>query len=122
MSSHAIPLSVVRTILREKNLVPRAGDILLMRSGWVKWYEEHSAEERLAKITHGDSWVGMEVSEASLEWLWDCGFAAVAGDSIGFEVTPLGCCGKYCESAFFPFFACGPCHTPSCQKKLVSRY
>jgi kynurenine formamidase len=97
MSTYAIPLSTVKTIMQQKNIVARPGDILLMRSGWIKWYEENSAEERLKKITHGDAWIGMEVSEESLEWLWDSRFAAVAGDSIGFEVTPLGCCGKYCE-------------------------
>lgn len=97
MSTHKITLETVRTIMREKKVEAKPGDILLMRSGWVKWYEEHSAEERLQKVTHGNDWIGMEVTEESLEWLWDNRFAAVAGDSIGFEVTPIGCCGKYCK-------------------------
>jgi hypothetical protein len=37
----------------------------------------------------------MEATEESIAWLWDNHFAAVAGDSIGFEATPLGVCGKY---------------------------
>merc|ERR1711981_419713 len=95
--------------MKEKNLQAKAGDILLMRSGWVKWYENHSPEERLQKVTHGNDWIGMEVTEDSLEWLWDTRFAAVAGDSIGFEVTPIGCCGKYCTSPLHLVFPCfGP--------------
>lgn len=97
MSSYRISLDVVKKILKEKNVTPRAGDILLMRSGWIKWYEEHSQEERLQKISHGSDWIGMEATEESIEWLWDNHFAAIAGDAIGFEVTPLGVCGKYCK-------------------------
>lgn len=98
MSTYKITFEIVKTIMKEKNITPRAGDILIMRSGWIKWYESHSPEERLQKVTHGNDWVGMEVTEESLEWLWDTRFAAVAGDSIGFEVTPIGVCGKYCKS------------------------
>jgi hypothetical protein len=103
MSSHRITLDVVKTILKEKNVVPRAGDVLLIRSGWVKWYEEHSQEERVTHISHGEKWIGMEATEESIAWLWDNHFAAVAGDSIGFEVTPMGVCGKYCKSRFHSF-------------------
>jgi hypothetical protein len=97
MSSHRITLQDVKTIMKEKNIVPRAGDILIMRSGWIKWYEEHPQDERVKYISHGSDWIGMEATEESLAWLWDNHFAAVAGDAIGFEVTPLGVCGEYCK-------------------------
>jgi kynurenine formamidase len=106
MSTYAISLDVVKTIMKQKKIEAKAGDILIMRSGWTKWYDANTSEERLKKVTHGDAWVGMEVTERSLEWLWDNRFAAVAGDSIGFEVTPIGCCGKY--SKFCPTSAVLP--------------
>jgi hypothetical protein len=31
---------------------------------------------------------GVEGTEEMLEWLWDAGVSAVAGDSISFEVHP----------------------------------
>jgi kynurenine formamidase len=88
MSKHGISLAVLKDIAKESNITFRAGDILLVRTGWVKWYEEHSEEERVKYVTNGDAWVGVVGSEETLEWLWDNHFAAVAADSIGFEVWP----------------------------------
>ncbi|KIW00629.1 uncharacterized protein PV09_07824 [Verruconis gallopava] len=89
MTAYKIPLDTVKAIVAEKRIEIRPGDILLMRSGWVKWYEEHSQDERTQKISHGSAWIGMEANQESIAWLWDNHFAAVAGDSIGFETAPL---------------------------------
>jgi len=88
MSRHPITLSDLKTIAKECNITPRPGDILLVRTGWVQWYEEHSVEERIEYVTNGKAWIGVEGSEESLEWIWDNHFAAVAADSIGFECWP----------------------------------
>jgi hypothetical protein len=55
---------------------------------WVKWYEEHSQEERIKYCSNGSAWVGVEGSEELLEFLWDNHFSAVAGDAIGWEMWP----------------------------------
>ena len=88
MSAHAISVETLGAIAAEQRLEFHEGDVLIVRSGWVKWYEEASDEDRLKYITNGKEWVGVEGSQDTVEWLWNQHFAAVAGDTIGFEVWP----------------------------------
>lgn len=88
MSEHRITLREMREMIREEKLEPRAGDLLLVRSGWIKWYEEHSPEEREKYVTNGNAWIGVDGCQEVVEWLWNSRFAAVASDSIGFEAWP----------------------------------
>lgn len=32
--------------------------------------------------------IGLEASEEAIAWHWDCGFAAVAGDTVAYEAWP----------------------------------
>lgn len=88
MTRHAITLDALKDIAEEQGTTFQSGDILLVRSGWVKWYEEHSPDERRAKIKEGSTWVGVDGSEEVVEWIWDNHFSAIAGDAIGFEAWP----------------------------------
>jgi hypothetical protein len=88
MSRHPISLADLKAMVAEAKVELRPGDILITRTGWIKWYEEHSPEEREAKILKGNAWIGVEGCEETLEWLWDNHFAAVAGDAIGWECWP----------------------------------
>lgn len=89
-SNHAVPLSVMLDVAKEQNTTFRRGDILFVRIGVIKeWEEEMSAADKLAyaqdpKPQHA----GIEGTEEMLRWLWNEGFAAVAGDAISFEVYP----------------------------------
>ncbi|KAJ6091653.1 hypothetical protein N7467_003622 [Penicillium canescens] len=70
----------------------RIGDILLIRSGFVDKYHELSSEERYAAATrsHEDlCFAGVAREQAVRDWLHDCYFAAVAGDSPTFEAWPV---------------------------------
>jgi hypothetical protein len=65
------------------------GDILIVRTGWVGWYERLNEEQRVALSQPGALIVaGMEQSEASLRFLWDNHFAAIACDNPPFEAYP----------------------------------
>ena len=88
MSPHPILISDLEAIAKEQNVEFKPGDILLVRSGWIKWYEEHSQEEREKYITNGVAWIGVKGCPETLEWLWNHHFSAVAGDAIGWEVCP----------------------------------
>lgn len=88
MSRHPISLSTLLTIAAESKVQIRKGDIVLVRTGWTKWYEEHPEEEREKWITNGSEWVGVDGGREVVEWLWDTGVSAVVGDSIGWEVWP----------------------------------
>lgn len=88
MSRHCITVSDIKAIAEEENLEFQHGDILIVRSGWIKWYEGATDEQRIEKVTKGHEYVGVEGCEETLEFLWNQHFAAVAGDAIGFEAWP----------------------------------
>lgn len=70
----------------------RVGDFLLIRSGFVEKYHQISPEERYtaATRTHDDlAFAGVSREQAVRDWLHDCYFAGVAGDSPTFEVWPV---------------------------------
>ena len=72
------------------------GDMLFIRSGFIEAYKAKSPSERdrLALRPHvsgpddGQRWAGLEQAEPILDWLHDCYFATVAGDSPTFEAWP----------------------------------
>lgn len=67
------------------------GDILMIRSGWTADYYARSDEEnaRLATREEADlTYVGVKQEEAMIDWLHDCYFAAVGGDTPAFEKWP----------------------------------
>ncbi len=67
----------------------QAGDILLLRTGWVGWYETLNGEQRAALAQPGGLIVaGLEQSDNSLRFLWDHHFAAIACDNPPFEAYP----------------------------------
>ncbi|KAI9734726.1 MAG: hypothetical protein M1818_006713 [Claussenomyces sp. TS43310] len=88
-STHAITFPTIQAMLRWFKLTPRRGDVLLIRMGvmpeWDAWsVAEQEAYSKLATPQHA----GVDTSLDLLQWLWDSGLAAVAGDAISFEVFP----------------------------------
>jgi len=72
------------------------GDMLFIRSGFIKSYFSKSVEDRqrLALRPHqlgpddGQRYAGVKQEDAMIDWLHDCYFATVAGDSPTFEAWP----------------------------------
>jgi putative cyclase len=72
------------------------GDIALIRSGWKEMYDSKKPEERkIAALREeitgphdGQRWAGISPEEANVDWIHDCYFAAVGGDSVTFEAWP----------------------------------
>lgn len=87
-SLHTITLSDIKQIAAECDITFKKGDILLVRIGVIKeWEQVMDVEAKKAyaastKVMHA----GVEGSTDMLRWIWDSGFAAVAGDAISFEV------------------------------------
>jgi len=67
------------------------GDILLVRTGWIGWYEQQSLEvrQRLAVVSELRT-PGLRSDEATAEVLWDMHIAAIAADNPAVEVWPPG--------------------------------
>lgn len=69
-----------------------AGDILLVRTGWLRWYRDRSEAERQAlggAIGGGWRCPGVEAGEATAAWLWNHGVAALAADNPAVEALPV---------------------------------
>lgn len=89
-TSSDIPLSALEEIAKEIGVEFRSGDILFVRSGYVRAYEKLTAEEE-PKICARETpdFIGVQSGEATCRWLWKNQFAAIAGDAPGFERTPI---------------------------------
>ncbi len=79
MSAHAISAQVLKDILSETGVQPRNGDLLLIRSGFTEQYERLGDGERRELANKPPAFVGVESSREMAEWIWECGFVAVAG-------------------------------------------
>jgi Putative cyclase len=75
------------TMVAEQKVQLKVGDILLIRSGYVKWHDESTDQERIEgskNIVFG----GVESTMDAVEWIWNHHFSAVAGDSPSWEAMP----------------------------------
>lgn len=85
---HAIGADELRAVAAAQRVGFMEGDILVVRSGWVAWYQTLDRAAREAVATPPYRGVGVAQGEATLRFLWDTGFAAVCGDAIAWEVFP----------------------------------
>jgi len=86
-SAESIPLGDVQATLEDEGVALRAGDVLLIRIGWTKFYLSASAEIK-AELARETVVPGIEGSERTARWLWDNHLAAVASDSPALEALP----------------------------------
>jgi len=73
----------------EQNVEFHPGDILLVRTGWIKWYVSLDRGQRIdlaRKWPHDIGGLGQ--GEDSLRFLWNNHFSAVASDNPSFEASP----------------------------------
>ncbi|KFG85626.1 hypothetical protein MANI_017067 [Metarhizium anisopliae] len=89
-SNHAVPLRLLKQIADEEKVVFQRGDVLFVRIGATReWDTRMSPADKLAYGSDPNpQHTGVEGTEEMLRWIWDEGFAAVAGDAISFEVYP----------------------------------
>ena len=87
-SSHQIKLGDILNIAEECNITFKRGDILLVRIGLTKeWENDMGVEEKKAyAATQSPKHAGVEGTMDMLKWVWNTGFAAVGGDAISWEV------------------------------------
>ncbi|KAK7516321.1 hypothetical protein IWZ03DRAFT_360073 [Phyllosticta citriasiana] len=82
-SSHAIPLSTMHAIAEESGIVFERGDILFVRVGVTgEWHGMSRAPKEAFAANEAPRFAGVEGTKEVAAWLWDKGFAAVAGDSV----------------------------------------
>lgn len=91
-STHQIKLSDILQIAKECNITFQKGDILLVRIGVTKEWDTvmTDAQKQAYSDNSRPEHAGVESSTDVLRWLWDNGFAAIAGDAISWEVSSQG--------------------------------
>ncbi|KPI37684.1 uncharacterized protein AB675_125 [Cyphellophora attinorum] len=87
--NQAIPLSQLKEVAREQGVAFRQGDVLLIRTGWLKKYYQLSDQQQDELGGRDDrASCGVEATEESIRWHWEQGFAAVASDTVAYEAWP----------------------------------
>lgn len=87
--SIAITPEDIEATLSAQNVTLECGDILLIRFGWLRWYEELLIDER--KALAGKPMFpspGLAPDDHTIEWLWNHRVAALATDNPMVEVMP----------------------------------
>ncbi|KAH0841187.1 hypothetical protein FOPE_06460 [Fonsecaea pedrosoi] len=78
----------VESVLKHQKTHLRDEDILILRTGFTDWHVHANIEEQEAASKRG-AFIGLEATEESAKWIWNHHFAAVATDTLEFEVTPI---------------------------------
>ncbi|KAK5735754.1 hypothetical protein LTR17_007926 [Elasticomyces elasticus] len=101
-SRHCVPLSELQAVIASQGIELRAGDILLIRTGWTQEYNALSTKEKVDLAGRPErTFVGVEASKEMLAWHWTNQFAAVASDTNAYEVwPPTRPCGVSCHEVF----------------------
>lgn len=73
---------------RAQDVEYRLGDVLLVRTGWMEWYERQGDRRRAELAAGSVRFPGLDATEAMAAYLWDNGFSAVASDNPALEAGP----------------------------------
>ncbi|PLB51966.1 hypothetical protein P170DRAFT_433870 [Aspergillus steynii IBT 23096] len=89
-STHQVRLSDILEIAEESGIVFQRGDILFVRVGVTKEWDTVMTAQQKQKYSQDPSpeHAGVEATTDVLRWLWDSGFAAIASDTLSWEVYP----------------------------------
>lgn len=73
--------------MRGEEIGVRAGDIICVRTGWMKLYRA-SAPRRRVEMASSTTWPGLSGAAEMAEVFWDWGVSAVLADNPAVEVSP----------------------------------
>jgi kynurenine formamidase len=86
----AITVDELDATLAWQGVALEGGDVLLLRVGWLGWYEQVDRVRREELSAHDlFPCPGLDARERTAEWLWDHHVAAVAADSPAIEALPF---------------------------------
>lgn len=84
----AITVDTLDAILEEQEVVMQPGDMVLIRTGWARFYLEGVGADERARIAHHPVSSGLAQSRDTLRWLWERQVPLVAADNLAVEVIP----------------------------------
>ena len=88
ISSSEISAQDREAMAKHQGVQFRPGDILVLRVGFIPWYESTPEDER-EELIYKLQFVGAKQGEDMQRWLWNNKFSAVAADSVGFECKSI---------------------------------
>ncbi|KAI9650907.1 hypothetical protein NHQ30_000942 [Ciborinia camelliae] len=90
LTTTKITLSELKAVAKSQNVAFCPGDILFVRTGYLRAFEALSPTHASALASAPKmSTIGLEASPPILKWLWENEFSAVAGDQPAFESLPF---------------------------------
>ena len=88
-AADTISVADLEATLESQRLTPQPGDVWLIRTGWIGWYEQQRSRVRHALADRAQLRApGLECSEAMAEYLFDQHPAALASDNPSLEAWP----------------------------------
>ncbi|KZL74875.1 hypothetical protein CI238_07522 [Colletotrichum incanum] len=87
-NDHIITVSEIQKVLQYQSTTCRQGDILIVRTGYVRWHKGASTQTR-SEASQQPNTVGVANNMETVKWLYEQHFAAVAADNPAFEATPI---------------------------------
>ncbi|KAG4424501.1 hypothetical protein IFR04_002379 [Cadophora malorum] len=88
-STHAIPFTAILAMCKTFNVTPQKGDVLFIRMGVIPEWDQYTSTQKQDYAAQKEpEHAGVEACIEVLEWLWNSGISAVAGDAISWEVYP----------------------------------
>jgi Putative cyclase len=83
---------LIDTVASAQGVRFRSGDFLVLRTGWMEWYQalpRAARDELRGSVGNGMATPGLESSRDTAEFLWDNGIVSVAADNIACETLPV---------------------------------
>lgn len=84
----AFSVQLLDEVARAQNVEFKAGDILLIRTGWLHAYFHEMSDEQRAKLAKRMVSPGLIQADETVAWIWDHRFAVCAADNAGLEAVP----------------------------------
>ena len=87
--------ALLEQIAATQKVAFEAGDILLLRTGWLAWYkgQDTATREKMRGTLHPDpgglGCPGLDAGQATAGWVWDHQLAAIAADNPAVEALPV---------------------------------
>lgn len=88
VSRHEIPISEIEETLKWQGTTLKQGDVLQIRTGYVRWHNEANAGERKSGTRDNNVAIGIQANEKTVRWLYDQHLAALVGDTVAMEAWP----------------------------------
>jgi kynurenine formamidase len=81
-------VALLQNVALEQGVRFDHGDLLLLRTGWTRFFLEEASDTYRHSLQQGVRSGGLRQSRETLAWLWDHHFAVVASDNVALEALP----------------------------------